>query len=48
VPFPGMSNRQMYNACNLTMLDTWDTNSDVNEELCSTKKQPQHTQHVDQ
>jgi predicted transposase YdaD len=22
VPFPGMSNRQMYNACNLTMLDT--------------------------
>jgi hypothetical protein len=43
VLFPGMSKRQMYNDCNLTMLDIWDTDSDVDDALCSIEE-PQHTQ----
>jgi len=30
----------MYNDCNLTMLDIWDTDSDVDGVLRSTKKEP--------
>jgi len=47
VLFPGMSNRQMYNDCYITMLDTCDMDTD-DDALCSTKKESQHTQHVDQ
>jgi hypothetical protein len=36
----------MYNDCNLTMPDTLDIDSDINDELRSTKEEPQHTQHV--